>query len=500
MAEPSLTTRTLSGAAWSAIARVGQQIVSLLTTAVLARLLAPADYGLVGMCAFFLGFISIFRDLGTSAAIIQQKQLEEPLPSTVFWLNVLFGAVTCGLCVVAAPLIASFYHTAQLTSIMRGLSFSFLLSSFGSVPSALLSREMAFRRIARTEIVTALASASVAVTCALSGLGVWSLVASNLTSAGTESLVFAVQCRWRPRLRLHWPQVVSIYRFSANLTGFQVLNYFARNADNMLLGRYVGATALAYYQNAYNAMLYPLEHVSGALGRVLFPAFSQVQHDNERFRSAYERVCTAIAALTFPMTLGLMAVAGPLVDVWLGPRWHPAARLLTILAPVGLVQSITTTTGHIYMAKGRTDLMFRWGLIASPVLISSFVVGLPWGAQGVALSYAAFIFALLPATLVIPFRLIDLSLSRLIKRLMPVLIYSLAMCSVTALVRLFLERLGFPPIEVLPACVASGIAVYVGLVLWRKPAVLFDMAQLAGNRLPAPARSWIERHGLEKQQ
>ena len=491
MPDGNLTARTLSGAKWSAIARAGQQVISLSTTTVLARLLTPGDYGLIGMTAFFLGFISIFRDLGTSAAIIQHKQAEEPLPSTVFWMNLLFGAAACGVCLVAAPLVAEFYHTPVLTRIMRWLSYSFLLSSLGIVPSALLSRAMAFRKIAITEIAVASMAAIVGVTCALSGLGVWSLVASNLTGTATESLVFGVQSRWLPRWKLDVAQIRSIFGFSANLSGFQILNYFARNADNMLLGRYVGATALGYYQYAYTLMLYPLEHVSGALGRVLFPAFSQVQDDNERFRSAYTRVCTMIAAMTFPMTLGLMAVAGPLVNVFLGPKWHPAARLLTILAPVGLVQSIVTTVGHIYMAKGRTDWMFRWGLFASPVLVASFVVGLPWGTEGVAISYAAFSYILTPMAFAIPFRLIDLSLWEFVKRLIPALSYSLTMFLITILTRIGLERLGLRPVAQLPVCVATGVVVYVGLVLWKRPPFLHDLALLAGNRLPVSWRTWL---------
>ena len=498
MAESSLTTRTLSGAKWSAIARAGQQVISLSATAVMARLLTPADYGLVWMCTFFLGFASIFRDFGMSAAVIQQKRVEEPLPSTAFWLNAIFGLTTCAVCVLGAPLVARFYHTQALTNIMRALSVSFVLSSLGSVPSTLLSRTMAFRKIAITEITTALASSAVGISCAWSGLGVWSLVAANLTSAATEALAFTLQSRWHPKWKFDFAQIRLIFGFSANLSGFQILNYFARNADNMLLGRYVGAAALGFYSYAYNLMLYPLQHVSGALGRVLFPAFSQVQDDNERFRSAYTRLCSVIAALTFPMTLGMMAVAGPLIDVFLGPKWHPAARLLMILAPVGLVQSIVTTVGYIFMAKGRTDWMLRWGLVSSPLLVASFVVGLPWGTEGVAISYAAFFYALTPPTLAIPFRLIDLSLWTFVRRLMPTLGYSIVMLLATIATRIGLERIGLRPPATLAVCVATGMIVYVGLAVWRKPPFLHDLALLAGHRLPASMRAWLARHDPER--
>jgi lipopolysaccharide exporter len=464
----------------------------------MARLLTPADYGLVGMCAFFLGFASIFRDFGMSAAVIQQKRVEEPLPSTAFWLNIIFGSATCLVGVLGAPLVSEFYHTPSLTSIMRVLSVSFILSSVGSVPNSLLSRTMAFRKIAITEITAGVASAGVGISCAWSGLGVWSLVAANLTGAATEALAYTLQSRWHPKWKFDFAQIRLIFGFSANLSGFQILNYFARNADNMLLGRYVGAAALGYYQYAYNLMLYPLQHVSGALGRVLFPAFSQVQDDNERFRSAYMRLCSVIAALTFPMTLGMLSVAGPLIDVLLGPKWHPAARLLMILAPVGLVQSIVTTAGYIYMAKGRTDWMFRMGLITSPLLVASFVVGLPWGTEGVAISYAVCVYAVTPPALVIPFRLIDLSFREFVKRLMPTLGYSLVMLLATIATRIGLERIGLRPPATLAVCVATGVIVYVGLVVWRKPPFLHDLALLAGHRLPAPVRMWLARHDPEQ--
>ncbi len=477
---------------------MGQQVIALSSTTVMARLLTPADYGLVGMCAFFLGFAAIFRDFGMSAAVIQQKRVEEPLPSTAFWLNTVFGGLTCAACVLGAPLVARFYHTPALTSIMQALSVSFVLSSLGSVPSALLSRAMAFRKIAVTEITTALAAAGVGISCAWSGLGVWSLVAANLTSAATEALTYTLQSRWHPKWNFDFAQIRLIFGFSANLSGFQILNYFARNADNMLLGRYVGATALGYYQYAYTLMLYPLQHVSGALGRVLFPAFSQVQDDNERFRSGYLRLCSVIAAITFPMTLGMLAVAGPLIDVVLGSKWHPAARLLMILAPVGLVQSIVTTVGYIYMAKGRTDWMFRVGLVSSPLIVASFVVGLPWGTEGVAISYAAFFYALTLPTLAIPFRLIDLSLWEFLKRLMPTLGYSFVMLLATIATQIGLERVGLRAPAILTVCVATGVIVYVALVVWRKPPFLHDLALLAGPRLPPFVRAWLARHDPQR--
>ena len=232
-------------------------MVSLLGTAILARLLAPEDYGLVGMVSPVIGFIIIFRDLGTAAAIIQRPVLRDEFVASLFWMNLLFGVGAFLTGVIMAPWIAAFYQTPALTPVMRALSLSFVLSSFGIVPSGMLSRQLAFRKIVLVEIASTAAGVAVAVTMASLGYGVWSLVASNVTKTTLESALFLFLCSWRPRWLFHFEEIRSVYSFSGNLAAFHVVNFFARNADNILIGRYLGAASLGYYRLAYNLMLYP---------------------------------------------------------------------------------------------------------------------------------------------------------------------------------------------------------------------------------------------------
>jgi O-antigen/teichoic acid export membrane protein len=492
--QPTLTARTVSGAAWSAVGRTGQQLVSLVGTAILARLLSPEHYGLVGMASLVTGFILIFRDLGTSAAIVQRPVLSDEFVASLFWVNLLFGFAALLAGVLLAPWIAAFYHTPALTPVMRALSFAFLLSSFGIVPSGLLSRQLAFRKIALVEIACAAAGMSVAVTLASLGYGVWSLVAANLTNTTLESALFLFLCSWRPRLMLRLDEVRRIYSFSGNLVGFQAVNFFARHADDILIGRYLGAASLGYYRLAYTLMLYPVQRVTGVLARVLFPALAQVQTDHERFRHAYLRTCVAIAAITFPMMLGLLAVAGPFVEVFFGPKWAPVAWLLTILALVGLVQSIVSTVGLIYMAKGHTALMFRVGLAVSVIVVVSFLVGLRWGINGVATAYAIVSIALALPTLRIAGRLIELPVSALLKALAPVFGFSLLMLVPVILLRLGLERLALlPPVLILAPTVAIGVVAYTASLLYWRPAFLADLLRLAGGVLPARLGAVVQR-------
>ncbi len=152
-------------------------------------------------------------------------------------------------------------------------------------------------------------------------------------------------------------------QFSLNLSGFGIVNYASRNADNLIIGRVLGSIQLGYYQMAYNLMLAPIQNISSVISQVAYPAFSRIQDDNERFRSAYVRSCALIALVTFPVMAGLAVIADPLVRVILGSKWIGAIRIFEILAPVGLLQSVQTTVGQIYTAKARTDWMFRWGLV-----------------------------------------------------------------------------------------------------------------------------------------
>ena len=481
----SLAQKTVSGTKWSAVSRFGRQGVGFVITAILARLLSPDAYGLLGMANVIVGFINIIEDLGTSSAIIQQEALTEGLKSSLFWVNVALGLLSTVVVIVIAPWVSILYRQPEVIPILRVLSVSFSISGLRIVQQALLVRGMAFDTLARIELVSSATGGMVGIGMAAAGMGVWSLVGQTLCTSMTTTILLWFPKSWRPKLVLDWTDLCSVASYSLNLSGFNVLNYFVRNADNVLIGRYLGSTSLGYYSLAYRLMLYPLQAVSTVLGRVLFPVFAKIQDENPRFRRNYLRICAAISVITFPMMLGLLVVGRPLVEAVLGHQWMTVATLLMVLAPVGLVQSIATTVGHIYTVKGRTDWMFRWGIAAGISVILFFVVGLQWGVIGVAASYAIWsIFAFYP-NFAIPFRLIDLPFSDFVKALWPTLKISLMMAGCVAIWRLILASIDVTNSwVVLISSVLLGSGVYGGLLLWRRPLVLQDVL----NLLP---QSWI---------
>lgn len=473
----SLTQKATSGVAWSMAFQIGRQLLSFASVLVLARKVPPSAYGLIGMATAVTNFIEIFRDLGTGAAIIREKEVSNRLLSSVFWLNLTLGFLLfLGVVLLAFPA-ALFFHQPRLVPVMQALAAVFLFSSISVVPNGLLVREMTFRPIAIAQLTGAAIGTTVAIVAALLGAGVWSLVLSALVSGFVTAVSLWWACPWRPQLVVDWGEMRSIASYSLHLSGFNFVNYFSRNADNLVVGRFLGAVALGYYQMAYTLMTYPLSNLSSVIASVVFPALSTLQKDDARFRSAFKRVCTLVGLVTIPAMLGLAVVAGPLVAVALGARWGPVASLLVVFAPLGMLQSIFTIVGTIYNAKGRADLLLRWGLFSGSVYVVSFFLGLPWGILGVAISYTIAWVVLMVPGFTIPFRLIGLSWSEFLSPLWPVLVAGISMMLVTFVWLHSLPAMGVTNLMLqLVTTVAIGCVVYGGVLLWWKPPAVGELA------------------------
>ncbi len=416
----NLTQQAVSGTAWSSLATAGRQVLSIASVATVARLLGPSAYGVMGMANLLIVFILNFRDLGTGSAIIQRKFISNRFLSSLFWVNNGLGVVLAGIVCAVSPVAASFFKTPELMAILCVLSVSFWLMSFGIVHNSLLIREMRFRALAIADLSAGLASYLVALTLAYKGFGVWSLVYANLANCLVSSVAYWIGSGWRPRREFDNAEVRSVARYSLNLSGFGLVNYFSRNADNITVGKVLGKLALGDYQLAYNLMLQPVQNISSVIAQATFPAFAKIQDDNQRFRQAYVRSCMLIALITFPIIAGMGVVADPMIRAVLGTKWVGAIRIFQVLAPVGIVQSVQTTVGPIYMSKGRTDWMFRLGIAQGCILVTSFLVGIRFGVLGVAVAYCiAFLGITAIPGFIVPFRLIDLKLSKFSAALAP---------------------------------------------------------------------------------
>jgi len=497
MAEPqpieTSETDVYQGVRWSAVGAWGAQVVQLGISIVLARLLMPKDYGLLAMAIVFIGFLEIFKRMGFHTAIIQRRQVDDVLLSSLYYFLIAVSVLLFLATVAAAPVVAWIYGEPRVAWVTAALGLGFPLSAPCLMPFALLNRRMKFGMLAVADLTSVALGGCVSITLAVVGWGVWALVVGSLASTAIRTFLHHAMSRWRPRLVFRWQDVRSVFRFGANVTGFTTFNYFARNADNFIIGTFLGATSLGYYSLAYGILLKPRDAVTNVLMNVLFPALSRIQDDDARLKAAYLRACGAIAFVTFPMMFGLVAVAHPFVQVVLGEKWLPAVPLILILAPLGALQSVWVPVGQIFLVKDRTDWYFRIGIAQSCLTVGAFVVGVAWGTVGVAAAYALFNLFWIPVCFWLGSKLISgLRARDFYLELLPYGALSLTMCLAVLLFGKILNFMNVAAPVALPLSVLLGICIYLGAAVASQPKAYADFMKLLprGWSLPAflPAR------------
>ncbi|TEU00933.1 MAG: MOP flippase family protein [Candidatus Stahlbacteria bacterium] len=492
----NLTTKTVQGVGWSGISRITRLLLQLGMTALLARLLTPNDFGLLAMVVVFTNLVMVFRDFGLTAALIQRKGLAEEHLSSGFWVNVLVGLLLTLLLVALAPAIAYFYGEDRLTLIIMVLASTFFMSSFGIVQTALLTKELNFKPLAIIEISAVAISGTVAIVLAFAGFGVWSLVWQQVISSFVTVIFLWTFSSWRPKLLFRWQRVKELLSFGLNLTGFNFVNYFNRNLDNLLIGKFLGSAPLGFYNLTYQLLLFPLSNISHVAGRVMFPSFSTIQDDKSKVRHSYIRATRYIATVTFPMMIGLLVVAPQFIRVIFGSQWERSIFLVQILALVGLMQSISTLNGTIYQSQGRTDIQFHVGIIFAIIVALFFIIGLHWDVEGVTVAYAIATLLLTYPCFAIPFKLINLKFSYFIKQFNSLFLATVAMGAIVFAFRIFLETTSeTSDLVTLISTVVVGIASYTGLLFILDRNLYREVFQLLRQlKPPTQEITWQENY------
>ncbi|MEM6612813.1 MAG: lipopolysaccharide biosynthesis protein [Cyanobacteria bacterium P01_C01_bin.72] len=385
--EGNLKRRSVRGGAVTIAAQGSKFVIKLGSTAVLARLLLPEDYGLIGMATVVVGFVEYFKDLGLSAATIQQAEINEKQVSTLFWINVAVGCLVALVVALFAPLVAAIYQEPRLQAITLGLAVNFVFSGLTVQHQALLQRQMQFASLAQIEIMAILVGIGGAITSAYYGAGYWALVILQLLTVLANAIGVWSVCRWRPGLPSKNANIGSMLNFGRNLTGFNIINYFSRNLDNFLIGRVWGAQPLGLYAKAYQLVLLPITQINVPVNRVALPALSRLQNDPERYQKYYYRAILAITALGMPLVMFLGVAADQLILLLLGEQWLKIIPIFRWLIPAAFIGTFNMATGWVYQSLNRTDRQLRWGVFSSVVNVIIFATAIKWGALGVAAAY-----------------------------------------------------------------------------------------------------------------
>jgi PST family polysaccharide transporter len=379
-------------------------VIHMASVVVLARLLTPEDYGTVTMVTAVTGFVNLFRELGLSSATVRTRSITHDQVSALFWINAGLGAAITLIIAASGPALALFYHKPQLTLVAAGISLTSVLSSLGTQHGALLNRQMRFGAMAVIRITSLLAGFLAALAVALSGGSYWALVASSVVTAIWHTAGLWIASGFRPGRLKKGVGVRPLVHFGASVAGFDIVNYFHRNMDNILIGKAWGAVQLGLYNKAYSLLMMPMSNLRYPLSRVAFPAMSRLQNEPGPFRSYFMKYCALLAFITMPIVVYLFTGSKHVIRLLLGPRWVGAAELFSILALVSLIQAPASLQTTVQTSLGRGGRLFRLGLLTATASVASFFIGLPWGARGVAIGYCISTYLILHPSLIYAFR------------------------------------------------------------------------------------------------
>ncbi|MEN8154149.1 MAG: MOP flippase family protein [Acidobacteriota bacterium] len=424
----NLKKKVISGLGWSSTSRIFQYIFNFIITIVLIRLIDPSEFGVFAMAVVLIGFASLFSEIGFNEALIQKKDITGVQLNSIFWLNLIIAFTITVILVLTAPLISIFYKENILKEIIVIISINFLILPFQSIQTVLLKKNLEFKKISIIEIITMLVSGFFALALAVLNFKIWALVAQSIVSSLTRVILIRKFSSWRVEFKFDLKSIKILFKFSSNLFGFKLFNYFARNMDNILIGKYLGANSLGIYSKAYSIMLFPITKLGGIISQVLFPALSSIQSDLKRVKKIYLQITRGIAILTFPLIIGIITISDKLIPLLFGEKWIDIIPVLQILCIGGLAQSIGTTMGIIYTSQGRTDIMMKWGIFSGTVRVIAIIIGLRWGIIGVSSLYvlSGYLFLFYPGWKIVG-KIINMKFTEMMKNLFPAFLSSIIM-------------------------------------------------------------------------
>ena len=370
----------ITGVFYTAVGKYSGIIISTIISSVLSRLIAPREFGLIAMVSVFTALFLIISDIGIGAAIIQKKEFGQKEFNHIFTFTILLGLIMAGAFFLCAKPIATFYHEPRLVEICRWLSLPFLIGSVGSVSGALLSRNKEFRFIAIRGVTIQILVGFVSITAAFLGLGIYALIIQSILSSFLTALVNYIHHPLYIRFKGMWTTMTSIASFSIYVFLFNIINYFSRNLDNILIGRYINAAQLGYYNRAYSLMMMPLSNITFVLTPVMQPIFSDFQNNLKILAGNYIKLLSMLAYVSFPVAVWVFFISEETILILFGDQWIPAIYPFRVISLTIATQILVSTTGSIYMSSNNTKAYFIGGLCCTACVATCFIIAIIfWG-------------------------------------------------------------------------------------------------------------------------
>lgn len=383
-----LKSRAVRGGKITLITQALRLLLQLGSTAILARMLTPRDFGLVAVVVSVTGFVTLLKDGGLAFPTIQSSSVGHREISTLFWINVALSLALTILLAAIAPSVASFLDEPALLWIVVGVASTMIFSALSTQHQALLSRQMRLLELGAVDLGGFAIAIVTALALALRGLGYWSLVGMMVMQSAATCALLWWRVDWRPGKPSLTDETKSMLRFGGHMAVFNFVSYAARNIDNLFVGWYWGAVLLGLYNQAYRLALAPIRQINDPLTRVVVPTLSRLAREPIPYRRYFLRVVGAIAYVTMPLAALLIVFADYVIRILLGTQWLDAAPILKALALAAVLQPTLNALGWLYITTGRPDRLMRLGVMTSIALIVGFAIALPFGPQAVAWSFS----------------------------------------------------------------------------------------------------------------
>lgn len=457
--EDNLKKKTLSGLIWQYAEKCGTQAVSFFVSIILARLLTPADYGLIGLITVFISIALVFARSGMGQALVQKKDANDEDFSTVFYFSLTVSVIMYFILFFTAPLIAGFYEESKLVPVIRVLGITIIIGAVYSVQQAKVQREMNFKKFFFATLIGTLISAGIGIVMAYMDFGVWALVWQQISAQFINIIILFVTVKWRPKLIFSVQKMKQLFGYSWKLLCSALLDTVYNNIYSLIIGKFYSPADLGYYNRGKQYPMLVVENVNGSINSVIFPVLSKMQDEKERFKATVRRSMKTSTYIIFPLMAGLAAVAEPVVRIMLTDKWLPAVPFIQFCCFTYAFWPVHTANLQAIKALGRSDIFLRLEIIKKIIGVSILVITLPFGLTTMMFgrcigTISSSIINASPNK-----KLMDYSYAEQIMDMLPSIILSVIMCVVVLLIGMLEINLYL----LLFIQVLAGILVYVGL-------------------------------------
>ncbi len=375
----SIKTKTINGVIWSAIDSFSTQAIGFLVSIILARLLSPGEFGLIGMITIFIAISQSFIDSGFSSALIRKKNCTETDYSTVFYFNLTVGILFYLILFFSGPLISYFFKETQLTNLVRVLSLILIINSLTIIQRTILTKRIDFKLQSKISIISALASGIIGIGMAYFGFGVWSLVFQTLSRQVFNSSLLWLWNRWRPMWIFSIQSFKELFSFGSKLLISGLIYTVYRNIYYLVIGKFFSASQLGYYTRAQQFNDLPSSNLNSIMSRVTYPVLAQMQDDPVKLKAGYKRMIKSIMLISMVLMAGLAAVAEPMIITLIGEKWRQSITYLQLLTFVGMMYPLHALNLNMLQVQGRSDLFLRLEIIKKIIAIPTIIIGIYFG-------------------------------------------------------------------------------------------------------------------------